>query len=104
MTENQKKIFSLATAAVLTLIIVVIWYSLGDKSTQDKVAGVEENKLSSLSPMQVIKDEFSKAFSNFNASVADISSTTTGTTTLITDGQAIPIEIIESTSTASTTN
>lgn len=93
MSENKKKIFSLALAAALTLVIVVIWYSFGDKKT-NQVAGEEvESKLSSISPVQMIKDEFSKALSGFNASVADIDSSTT----------SIPIEIIESTSTASTT-
>lgn len=104
MTDNEKKIFSLITAAVLTLIIVVIWFSFGDKKSTDLVTK-EEVKLSSLSPMQVIKDEFSKAFAGFNDKMDDIASTTLieSTSTLITDGQAIPIEIIESTTTASTT-
>ena len=94
MSENQKKIFSLIAAAALTLVIVVVWFSAGEKTSADKAA-VEESKLSSLSPMQVIRDEFSKAFSGFNESVPDLDISSTS---------SIPIEIIEvSTSTASTT-
>ncbi len=103
MTEGQKKIFSLVGAAVLTLIIVGIWFSFGNNSDDQVVAG-EENKLSSVSPMQVSKAEFSKAFSSFNNDLPDLESTSTdiiSSSTLITDGQAIPIEIIEATSTAS---
>ena len=74
---------------------MVIWYSLGDKKN-NQIAEETEPKLSSVSPMQVIKDEFSKAFSGFKASVADIdSSTTTESTSTI----EIPIEIIQATST-----
>jgi len=86
MSENKKKIFSLALAAVLTLIIVVIWYSFGDKKSNQVAGEKVESKLSSISPVQMIKDEFSKAFSGFNDKVNE------------------PVEIIESTSTASTTN
>jgi len=66
MNDNQKKIFSLALAATLTLIIVVIWYSFGDKKTNQVAGEKVESKLSSISPVQMIKDEFSKAFSEFN--------------------------------------
>ena len=101
MSDNQKKIFSLALAAVITLIIVVVWYSFGDKKN-NQIAEETEPKLSSLSPMQVIKDEFSKAFSGIKASVADIDSSTT-TESIGTSTDLIPIEIIEATSIASTT-
>ena len=103
MTDNQKKIFSLALAAVITLVIVVIWYSLGDKKN-NQIAEETEIKLSSVSPMQVIKDEFSKAFAGFNEKVTDMASTidTESTSTIITDGQVIPIEIFEATTSTST--
>jgi hypothetical protein len=99
MNDNQKKIFSLALAATLTLIIVVVWFSLGEKSTNEAL--IKENRLSSISPIQVIKEEFSKAFSGFSASVADINSSSTDNIST----SSISIETIEeSTSTASTTN
>jgi methyl-accepting chemotaxis protein len=82
--DNQKKIFSLVTAVILTLIIVGLWFSL--TSDSDKVA--EKNapsKLSSISPMQVIKDEFSKAFSNFNENMSDLKSTSTVTEEIISE-------------------
>ncbi len=95
MTENQKKIFSLATAAILTLIIVVIWSSSPAGSASGQVTVEKTDKLSSLSPIQVIKDEFSKAFSSFNDKTAALQGTTTqGTST-------IPIEILEAHSTSS---
>jgi len=92
MSDNKKKIFSLVGAAVLTLIIVGFWYSLTKDSSGNKNVVTGEDKLSSISPMQVIKDEFSKAFANFNEATGNISTTSTST---------IPIEIIPATTTAS---
>jgi hypothetical protein len=94
MPDNQKKILSLAVAAILTFIIVITFFSLGDKTAANQVEK-EDAKLSSISPIQLIKDEFSKAFSNFNELKDNLESTTTeSTSTIIIDEQAIPIEII----------
>ena len=102
MTENQKKIFSLATAAILTLIIVVVWSSSPASSANGQLTAEKTDKLSSLSPLQVIKDEFSKAFSGFSEKAAALQGTTTQSTS------TVPIEILEAHSTsteqATTTN
>jgi len=102
MPDNKKKIFSLVTAIILTLIIVVVWFSFTNVSSPNSVN--EENKLSSFSPMQVIKDEFSKAFSNFKSTTENISSSSESLISSSTGTSSIPIEVIdEGTSTASTT-
>ena len=59
--DNQKKFFSLVLALVLTFFIVGFWYSFTSDSSVNKKTGESENKLSSVSPWQIIKDEFSKA-------------------------------------------
>ena len=71
------------SAVVLTLIIVVVWYSFTSSSASDNKID-NQDKLSSISPMQVIKDEFSKLFSTLGSNVKASSSTST-----------IPIEIIK---------
>lgn len=92
MTENQKKLFSLILAAVITLIIAGLWFSFSG-SPADQASAEAQDKLSSVSPWQVIKDDFSQAFSNFNKST-DIPSST------------VPVEVIndEASSTATSTN
>ncbi len=82
-SDNEKKIFSLISAVVLTLIIVVVWSSFSSSSASDEVLD-DQGSLSSISPMQVIKDEFSKVFSSLDSDTQASSSTTT-----------IPIEIID---------
>lgn len=64
--DRQKKIFSFVSAFVLTLIILVVWLSFSKRSDDNLVLGKAENKLSSVSPLQMIKDEFSEAFAGFN--------------------------------------
>jgi len=81
-SDNEKKIFSLISAVVLTLIIVVVWSSFAGSSADDNEIDTQD-KLSSISPMQVIKDEFSKVFSSLDSDIKASSSTST-----------IPIEII----------
>jgi hypothetical protein len=81
-SDNEKKIFSLISAVTLTLIVVVVWSSFTSSSARDNEID-SKDKLSSISPMQVIKDEFSKVFSTFNSNTEASSSTST-----------IPIEII----------
>jgi hypothetical protein len=93
--DNQKRIFSFVGAGILTIIIFVVWLSFSRVSIETEIT--DEDKLSSISPMQVIKDEFSKALSNFK----DMTSSTT-------INSSVPVEIIElststSTSTATTT-
>ena len=103
MPDNQKKIFSLITAAALTLVIVVVWFSAGDK-TAASLDGQEESKLSSLSPMQVIKDEFSKAFAGFDDKVAEIEGTSTAAIDqlMASSSDISPDQIIQATSSTST--
>ena len=86
MTENKKKIFSLVSAAVLTLIIVGVWFHFSKNSNSDQVAGEQESKLSETSPIQVIKDQFSQAFASFKSQTVSTSSTST-------------VEVVEATST-----
>jgi hypothetical protein len=101
-SDGQKKIVSLVTAVILTLIIVFVWYSFSNSNGSEELAVNEPSKLSSISPVQMIKDEFSKAFSNFKETTEqlDLSTTTESTSTV----PIVPIEIIEATSTATTTN
>lgn len=77
MPDNSKKIFSLITAVVGTLVIVSLWFSFTRDTSVDSAGVKEESKLSSLSPMQVIKDEFGKAFSNFNEQMVSIKGSST---------------------------
>lgn len=58
--DHQKKMFSLVSALILTLIIVAAWYSFSNISVKTQLPA--DDKLSSVSPLQVIKDEFAKAF------------------------------------------
>ena len=74
--ENEKRVFSLVAAIILTLIIVFVWFSFGARDEVSEVA-VKETKLSSISPIQVIKDEFSKAFSGFREDANAVLGTTT---------------------------
>jgi len=106
MPDNQKKVISLATAAVLTLVIVVVWFSFSSSSAGVKSSAEENSKLSSLSPMQVIKDEFSKAFEGFNDlpdSLGSTSITNVGIPIEVIGGATTSTSTINSTSTASTT-
>ncbi len=68
--DHQKRVISVVTAGALTILIVGLWFSLGRK---DSSAAPEqaEATLSSISPLQVIKDEFSKAIDNFKETVSD---------------------------------
>ena len=68
--ENQKKVMSLVLALILTLFIVGLWFSFSYNSSNE-TAGGEQNKLSSVSPWQVVKDEFSKAFSGLKGEMFD---------------------------------
>lgn len=90
--ENEKSVFSLVSAVILTLVIVFVWISFGEEE-QPKEVAVKETKLSSISPIQVIKDEFSKAFSGFNDDASQVLGTTT-------EGDVVVLS--ESTTTAST--
>jgi hypothetical protein len=83
--DNEKRIFSFVTAGVLTIIIFVVWLSFSNSASNTQTENPD--KLSSISPLQVIKDEFSKAFSSSKES------TTTHSTS---SGQATStVEIIE---------
>lgn len=81
--DNQKKLFSLVMAIILTLIIVVVWYSFTSNSGSKQIAGEETpNTLSSLSPLQVIKDEFSKAFSGISDKLSGTGSSGSSTVSI----------------------
>ncbi len=63
-TDNQKNIISLISAFLITLVIIFIWSPFkNNKNNNFEI--IEEKKLSSISPVQMIKEEFSKAFSSF---------------------------------------
>lgn len=68
--DNKKKIFSFVMALIFTFFIVGLWFSFSNNSVSDKASGVQD-KLSSVSPWQVIKDDFSKAFSGLNGEMFD---------------------------------
>lgn len=88
--DHEKRIFSFVGAGVLTVVILIVWLSVGDDSVETQIAA--EDKLSSLSPAQVIKDEFSKAFSNFKENTENMND--------IISSSTIPIEEIIATTTA----
>jgi len=92
MPDNKKKIISLVVAIVLTFFVVGLWYSLTSDSVDNVAIEEKVNRLSSISPWQMIKDEFSRAFSGFDNKSDEISTTT------------VPVEIIEVTNTATSTN
>ncbi len=96
-SDQQKKVISLVTAIILTLVIVTVWFSL--TRSADSSTGDEGSKLSATSPWQAIKDEFSTAFSGFNDVTKENDSSTS------TESTTSPVEIIENatTTTASTT-
>ena len=94
--DNQKKIFAFVGAGVLTLVIIIAWLGFTTSAANTKVENPD--KLSSLSPWQIIKDEFSKALTNFKQTTTDISSTSESLSS-----STIPIQVIEATSTATST-
>ena len=94
--KNQKKVFSFVTAIVLTFFIVGIWFSFS-KNSDEKLAGEKKDTLSSISPIQMIKDEFSKAFSNLSEETSDLESSSTVQVEVIQD------DLLVSTSSATTT-
>ena len=69
-TNNQKKVFSLVLALIITLFIVGFWVSFTNNSAADQSTGNSTDKLSSVSPWQVVKDDFSNAFSGLNGSTS----------------------------------
>ena len=95
--DNQKKVFALVSAGALTLVIVALWFSFTRDSAPAETTQKEENKLSSVSPIQMIKDEFSKAFSDMKKNTDELLETGAESTS------TVPIEVIEATSTASST-
>ncbi len=60
--DHQKKIISLVFALVLTFFIVGLWFSFDQNTSDADQVNNEPKKLSSFSPLQVIKDQFAKAF------------------------------------------
>jgi len=91
--DNQKKLFSLVSAIILTLLIVFVWYSFTSNLDSTNMAGEDKpSTLSSLSPLQVIKDEFSKAYDSITGKVSDSVATDT-----------VPIEIVSESLVSSST-
>lgn len=102
-SDSQKKFFSLVSAIILTLVIILIWLSFSP-NISDKEMVTEENKLSSISPFQMIKDEFSRAFSGFNKQVGEIENFNLENDDLNNidmSSSTVIIEIIDATSTVS---
>ena len=102
--DNQKKFFSLITAFILTLVIVGFWLSFNYNSSTDQTADVSQDKLSSLSPLQVIKDEFSKAFAGFDGNASDTANSLLPVEVVPVDTSSSTDSTITATSTATTTN
>jgi len=69
--DNQKRIIAFSSSIFLTLVIVLIWFS-SNGGSDIKVSVNNDDKLSSVSPFQTIKEEFSKIFSNANEGLAKI--------------------------------
>jgi hypothetical protein len=99
--ESQKKVISLVISLIFTIFIVGIWFSLTYKKGDTEMANEEQNKLSSLSPIQVIKNEFSKVFSDIKKNTDTLSSTTLNNIPIeiFDDGLASTSEITATTST-----
>jgi len=94
--ENQKRVFSFVAAIVLTFFIVGIWFSFS-KNSDEELAGEQKETLSSISPIQMIKEEFSKAFSNLGEETSDSESSST------VQVEVIQEDLMVSTSSATTT-
>ena len=90
--DNEKRLISFIMATVLTLVIVVFWFSFTASTAGNQISEKDQDKLSSVSPMQVIKDEFSKALSGFDTQIHSGSSST------------IPVEVIPENLSSSTEN
>jgi len=84
--DSQKRVISLVFSLVITIFVVGIWYSFSEKKGSTELSADEQSKLSSLSPIQVIKDEFSRMFADIKQGADVISSTTLDN---------IPIEIFD---------
>ncbi|OHA46985.1 MAG: hypothetical protein A2541_01025 [Candidatus Taylorbacteria bacterium RIFOXYD2_FULL_36_9] len=87
-SDGSKKLLALIIAIILTLIIVGLWFSFTAKTAaDDQIVNQKPSLLSSLSPWQVIKEEFSKVFSDLSKK-SDV---------------IIPVEVIEATTSDSLT-
>ena len=99
--DQQKRVIALVSAAVLTLVVVVVWFSFTARLSRDEADLNAENKLSSLSPMQVIKDVFTGIFSDFKDQTSTMA-TSTEQATSSNNLSSSTVEVIEATSTGST--
>jgi len=97
-SDHQKKIFSFVSALVLTLVIIVVWLSFSQKSGDNFAVDRQENKLSSVSPIQMIKDEFSEAYSSFNKQIEE-----TGPVEIVTENLEVSSSTATSTDLSTTT-
>ncbi len=93
-TDGQKRFFSLAIAIILTIIIVIGWFSLTKDPATNEQAKEEQNKLSSFSPLEIIKDEFSRVFTDFGEKIGELESGSTTPNLEITNEQEVQIEIV----------
>jgi lipopolysaccharide export LptBFGC system permease protein LptF len=83
-TDKQKKIFSLVLAGALTFVIVISYFSLvGSPISSNQEVVAESDKLSSVKPLQMIKEEFSNIFSETDSL----------------GSSSLPLEIVDATST-----
>jgi hypothetical protein len=61
--SHEKNVVSLVLAGLFTFIIFSVWLGFGsNKDIQE-----ETNKLSSVSPIQIIKEEFGRAYTDFKS-------------------------------------
>lgn len=98
-SNNQKNLLSLFIALILTLVIVFVWYSFSNNTNQP-VREETPNTLSSLSPLQVIKDEFSQAFASIGDKISGFGSSTV-TVEIVSENLASSTDGIATTSTSS---
>jgi hypothetical protein len=78
-SDRQKNFISLIGSAVLTLIIFLSWFSFSADSTKESIINKTENKLSEISPLQIIKEDISNAFSEFNSKISDLKNISSST-------------------------
>lgn len=91
--DNKKRIFSFTGAGILTVIIIVVWLSFSNSAVSNQADS--SDKLSSVSPLQAIKDEFTNALSSYKQNILKVSTTTESSS-------SIPIEIVDTNSTTTT--
>jgi hypothetical protein len=95
---EQRKIISLLTAIVLTIIIVAVWFSFSSFGKNQRPG--DDSRLSSVSPFQMIREQFSEAFSDLDKGMTALEEVSSSTILLETINSATSTDISTSTGTS----